>query len=176
MTSGASDNKTDSMHGANAVPLKKLANVPVSEYSDVFGKGSVSVVKTSPIRRLLGWKKTPDYAGTRTYRLHFNAALWLRFYRAPTSAIGFWLEYEDASGLQTVLVDQSKVQEAGQLMLAGQVSLLVVGFLASLRAGCSGIKADEHYRVEELFVQRQYPQASQADRATPYGARMPKPR
>lgn len=154
--------------------LKKLANVPVSEYSDVFGKGFAQR-KASPMRRLLGLGRDSDLSSLKTYRVHFNAALWLRFYRLPVNPVGFWLEYEDATGVKNLLVDLVKVQDAGQVMLAGQVAISVVGGLASVRACCSGIRPDEHFRVEELFVQRQQPLPTPA-RSHAFGARSPKMR
>ncbi len=152
-------------------PMRKLANVPASEFADLFSKGPSRPVKSSPMRRLLGLDRAPDLSGLKTHRVHFNAALWIRFYRQPADAIGFWLEYEDASGVQTVLVDQARVQDAGQLMLAGQVTLLAVGHLFGIRACCSGIRADEHFRVEELFVQRQHSRPGKSDRVP--GSRAP---
>ena len=153
-------------------PLRKLANVPTSEFADLFSKGASRPAKSSPMRRLLGLDRAPDLSGLKIHRVHFNAALWIRFYRQPADAISFWLEYEDASGVQTVLVDQARVQDVGQLMLAGQVTLQVVGHLFGMRACCSGIRADEHYRVEELFVQRQQ-QRPAAKSERPAAARAP---
>lgn len=156
----------------HAPVLKKLANVPVSEFKDVFGKGFTQR-KVSPMRRLLGMGRDSDLSSLKTFRVHFNAALWLRFYRLPANPVGFWLEYEDATGVKTLLVDQVKVQDAGQVMLAGQVCIPVVGGLAGVRACCSGIRPDEHFRVEELFVQRQQPLPAPA-RTNSFGARAPK--
>ena len=119
----------------HAPVLKKLANVPVSEFKDVFGKTSPN--ENYP-HEAATWDGRDSDLITKNLRVHFNAALWLRFYRLPANPVGFWLEYEDATGVKTLLVDQVKVQDAGQVMLAGQVCIPVVGGLAGVRACCSG--------------------------------------
>ena len=64
------------------------------------------------------------------------------------------MSYRDASGENTILVDEQALKESSSAMLSGSVSIRVKGHLDYLRASCGGVAMDEKFQIEDIYVRR----------------------
>ena len=159
---------------AKLISLKTLSQVPVSEYADI----SPPLDATDPEQRAGFFKllrqKTKSQIKVNSplvrKELSFNAAVWLSFPQPLNKPVSLWLSYKDASGENTILVDEQALRDSSSAMLSGTVSIQVKGPLEYLRASCGGVSKEEHFQIEELYVRRLRDSADQSDKV--YKARM----
>lgn len=140
------------------IMLRTLANVPVSEYADIRPPENCTDTQTrlSFIKRLRQKPKAASKAKDNRHRtLSFNAAVWMRFSKAMQKPVSLWLSYQDASGENTILVDEQYLNESSSAMLSGTVTFTVKGQIDYLRACCGGVAQNEGYSVDEIHVRRQ---------------------
>lgn len=138
------------------IALRKLQDVPCSEYSDLRPPkdltntkdrlGFLKMLRQKPNRRNQGSNKQKT--------LSFNAAVWLNLMDAAKKPVSLWLSYKDSQGENTILVDEQCLNNSKSAMLSGNVSINVVGHLEYLRACCGGLGVDERFSVDELHVRR----------------------
>lgn len=134
--------------------LRIIHQVPLDEYRElVVGNGR----HAPPVK---GWRKwflrrpAPQFAALHPLLVSFSNAMWLRFTSAPSgNPVSMWLQYEDADGLHQVLVDEVLLESA-HLMLAGEVTFRVQGFMRGLVVGLAGCTKEDRYVIDELLVQR----------------------
>lgn len=143
---------------AKLISLKTLSQVPVSEYADISPpKDATNPEQRASFFKLLRQKpKSQSKSSPMTIRkeLSFNAAVWLNFPKPLNKPVSLWLSYKDASGENTILVDEQALKDSCSAMLSGKVSIQVKGNLEYLRASCGGVAMDERFQIEELYVRR----------------------
>lgn len=153
------------------IMLRTLANVPVSEYADIRPpKNSLNTNERLSFLKRLRQKpgaSNPNYAKSK--HLSFNAAVWLSFNQTMQKPVSLWLSYKDATGENTILVDEQCLNESTSAMLSGTVSFNVKGNLEYLRACCGGVAMEERFNLDEVHVRRQEESMQLAD---PYAAMM----
>ncbi len=139
------------------IMLRTLANVPVSEYADIRPPKN-SLDKNERLSFLKRLRQKPTVTSsqvTKSKQLSFNAAVWLSFNKSIKKPVSLWLSYKDASGENTILVDEQCLNESTSAMLSGSVSFQVKGNIEYLRACCGGIGMEEHFNIEDVHVRRQ---------------------
>ena len=144
---------------AKLIMLKTLSQVPVSEYADIRPpKDPANQEQRAGFFKLLRQKPkshaTKFVNGSASKDLSFNAAVWLNFPQPLHKPVSLWLSYKDASGENTILVDEQALKGSSSAMLSGTVSIRVKGHLDYLRASCGGVAMDERFQIEELYVRR----------------------
>tara|TARA_R110001592_G_scaffold288331_1_gene557328 strand:- start:967 stop:1431 length:465 start_codon:yes stop_codon:yes gene_type:complete len=137
--------------------LRTLVNVPVSEYADIRPPiNSLDVnERLSFLKRLRQKPGVVSKSVSKSKQLSFNAAVWMSFNQAIHKPVSLWLSYKDATGENTILVDEQCLGDSTTAMLSGTVSFNVKGNLAYLRACCGGISMEERFSVDEVHVRRQ---------------------
>jgi len=139
------------------IMLRTLANVPVSEYADI--RPPINSLDTNErlsfLKRLRQKPSVSNSNNTKLKHLSFNAAVWLSFNQTMKKPVSLWLSYKDASGENTILVDEQCLNESTSAMLSGTVSFNVKGNLEYLRACCGGIAMEERFNLDEVHVRRQ---------------------
>lgn len=144
----------------NLIHLKTIAQVPASEYAELApittGECANEQQRLNFLARLRrGPAKTarqPKLDLTR--ELSFNVVAWLRFVALPTRPVSLWLSYEDAQGLQQVLVDEQQLSDGHTLMLSGAAKLVCHGHIKWMTVALGGIADDRPYALDELSVRR----------------------
>lgn len=145
----------------NILKLRVLSEVPSSEYSNIRApKDAADKQERSLFFRMLRKGKTepesgkaaPAQASKRTMR--FNAAAWITFQKAPVKPVSLWLNYKDEQGVKSVLVDETHAGAKGSTMLSGNAEIKVRGELLYIHACVGGLKDEDMFRVDELYVQR----------------------
>lgn len=151
--------------------LRTLINVPVSEYSDIRPPNDASNEKErlSFFKRLRQKPSSPQQKSLKPKQVSFNAAVWLSFNHVVSKPISLWLNYKDASGESTILVDEQCLNDSKAAMLSGTVTFNVKGHIEYLRASCGGISMEESFSVDEVCVKRQSSSISLID---PYSVMM----
>ncbi len=139
------------------IMLRTLVNVPVSEYADICPpKNALNVhERLSFFKRLRQKPSTAQTKDVKSKQISFNAAVWLSFNKVMNRPVSLWLSYKDASGENTILVDEQCITESKSAMLSGTISLNVKGHIEYLRACCGGVSMEEHFCVDEVCVKRQ---------------------
>jgi hypothetical protein len=150
------------------ISLKTLSQVPVSEYADIRPpKDCTDQQQRAGFFKLL--RQKPKNNQTKSHvnvsqELLFNAAVWLNFPQPLNKPVSLWLSYKDATGENTILVDEQALKGTSSAMLSGTVSIRVKGHLEYLRASCGGVAVDERFHIEELYVRRLRDSVSQKSR------------
>lgn len=146
---------------AKLIKLKILSQVPVSEYADIRPPTDPSnQAQRAGFFKLLRQKpksqasKSSIGNASKDKNLSFNAAVWLNFPNPHSKPVSLWLCYKDATGENTILVDEQVLNASKSAMLSGTVHFRVKGQIESLRASCGGVAVDEIFHVEELYVRR----------------------
>jgi hypothetical protein len=139
------------------IMLRTLANVPVSEYADIRPPKDAtnSNERLSFLKRLRQKPSKTNNCAIKSRHLSFNAAVWMSFNQVMHKPVSLWLSYKDASGENTILVDEQCLSESTSAMLSGTVSFQVKGHLEYLRACCGGIAMEERFNLDEVHVRRQ---------------------
>jgi hypothetical protein len=139
------------------IMLRILANIPISEYADI--RPPKDCLDTSErlsfLKRLRQKPSKTSNSSNKSQHISFNAAVWLSFNQAMHKPVSFWLSYKDATGENTILVDEQCLNESASAMLSGAVSFNVKGNLEYLRACCGGISKEERFNMDEMYVRRQ---------------------
>ena len=141
------------------IMLKTLSQVPLSEYADIRPPEDPmnQAQRAGFFKRLRQKPKTHASKSGHAYTsrdLSFNAAVWLNFAQPLNKPVSLWLSYKDASGENTILVDEQALKESSSAMLSGSVSIRVKGNLDYLRASCGGVAMDEKFQIEDIYVRR----------------------
>tara|TARA_R110002167_G_scaffold99318_2_gene260494 strand:+ start:785 stop:1276 length:492 start_codon:yes stop_codon:yes gene_type:complete len=153
------------------IMLRALSNVPVSEYADIHPpKNSLDTnERLSFLKRLRQKPSAKNNDTKKTKQLSFNAAVWMSFSQVMHKPVSLWLSYKDATGENTILVDEQCLNESKSAMLSGTVSFQVQGNIEYLRACCGGIGIEERFSLDEIHVRRQHQSIEFAD---PFAAMM----
>jgi hypothetical protein len=153
------------------IMLRILASVPISEYADIRPpKNSLDKnERLSFLKRLRQKPSTKINSATKTKQLSFNAAVWMSFSQVINKPVSLWLSYKDATGENTILVDEQCLSESKTAMLSGTVSFQVTGNIEYLRACCAGVGMEEQFSLDDIHVRRQHKAIEFAD---PYIAMM----
>ena len=147
------------------IMLRTLVNVPVSEYSDIRPPKDALNEKErlSFFKRLRQKPSAPQQKSIKHKQVSFNAAVWISFNQVISKPVSLWLNYKDASGENTILVDEQCLNESKTAMLSGTVSFNVKGHIEYLRASCGGVSVEEGISVDEACVKRQEASLSVSD-------------
>lgn len=140
------------------IMLRTLANVPVSEYADIRVPANCSDTqeRLSFLQRLRQKPKKVNHSKDKQSKtLSFNAAVWMSFPKSMQKPVSLWLSYKDASGENTILVDEQCLNEASSAMLSGTVTFKAKGQIEYLRACCGGISPQDNFSLDEIHVRRQ---------------------
>lgn len=139
------------------VMLRALANVPVSEYSDIRPPNDATNAneRLSFFKRLRQKPSAPQQKAIKSKQISFNTAVWLSFNRAIDKPVSVWLSYKDAVGENTILVDEQCLNGSTSAMFSGTVSFTAKGPIEYLRVCCGGISTDEYLCVDDACVKRQ---------------------
>ena len=111
--------------------------------------------RLSFFKRLRQKPSAPQIKSIKSKKISFNAAVWISFNCVMNKPVSLWLSYKDASGENTILVDEQCMSESNSAMLSGTVSLDVKGHVEYLRACCGGVSMEEHISVDDVCVKRQ---------------------
>tara|TARA_R110001599_G_scaffold72692_3_gene201484 strand:+ start:1241 stop:1807 length:567 start_codon:yes stop_codon:yes gene_type:complete len=138
------------------IMLRTLTNVPISEYADIRPPkdSSDTQERLSFLKRLRQKPSAKNNNATKTQHLSFNAAVWMSFSQLMHKPVSLWLSYKDATGENTILVDEQCLNESKSAMLSGTVSFQVKGNVEYLRACCGGIGREEPFSLDEIHVRR----------------------
>lgn len=149
---------------SSALPLRLVKVRPVAEVPpSVYGergptrKAAQDDKRSGLLGRLLRQGEAASSQRTQSRQVtehHFNAAAWLHFREAPLQPVSLVLTYRDQRGEFAVIVDEAVVGQGGSVMLSGSVSINARGDIEDLKVGCLGVQSDQHFRVDELHVQR----------------------
>lgn len=148
------------MISRHILKLRVLSEVPCAEYSDLRPpKDPTNQQERGLFFRLLR-KSAPDDAAKakpaqpakRTMR--FNAAAWITFLKSPEKPVSLWLNYKDEQGVKSVLIDETHAGAKGSTMLSGHAEIKIRGELLYIHACVGGLKDEDMFRVDELYVQR----------------------
>lgn len=148
------------MISSHILKLRVLSEVPRAEYSDLRPpKDASSQQERGLFFRLLRRPASdvpasakPAQLAKRTMR--FNAAAWITFLKAPEKPVSLWLNYKDEQGVKSVLIDETHAGETGSTMLSGHAEIKIRGELLYIHACVGGLKDEDMFRVDELYVQR----------------------
>lgn len=148
------------MISRHILKLRVLSEVPSAEYSDLRPpKDPASQHERGLFFRLLRKSVSDESAKTKpvpsTRRtMRFNAAAWITFLKAPEKPVSLWLNYKDGQGVKSVLIDETHAGAKGSTMLSGHAEINIRGELLYIHACVGGLKDDDMFRVDELYVQR----------------------
>lgn len=144
----------------NLIHLKTIAQVPVSEYSELAPTNAVECANEQQRRNFLArLRRGPVKASSQQKtdlprEMTFNAVAWLRFVALPTRPVSLWLSYEDAQGRQQVLVDEQLLSDGHTLMLSGSAKLVCHGLIKWMTVALGGIAEHRPYALDEISVRR----------------------
>ncbi|WP_097460716.1 hypothetical protein [Mangrovitalea sediminis] len=141
------------------IKVRPVAEVPLSVYNERAQqqKAAPDHKRAGLLGRLLRQNETAQAQRNQSRQNtehHFNAAAWLHFREPPLQPVSLVLTYRDQRGEFAVIVDESVVGQEGSVMLSGSVSISARGDIEDLKVGCLGVENSQHFRVDELHVQR----------------------
>ena len=147
--------------------LKKLADVPRSEYMD--GPSPKELREAKKRKSFLSLLRKGSSSGQQAnitngpVTLTFNAAAWMRVPESAKQKVSLVICYKDSSGEYAVVVDEAEISESYSLMLSGCVTIKSKGTPEYVRACCAGLSEDQLTFVDELHVQRVKSAAAESD-------------
>ena len=135
--------------------LKKLADVPRSEYMDGPSPKELRDAKKrkSFLSLLRKGSGKPANVTRGPVTLTFNAAAWMRVPDSAKQKVSLVICYKDSSGEYAVVVDEAEISESYSLMLSGCVTIESKGMPEYVHACCSGLTDGQLTFVDELHVQ-----------------------
>jgi hypothetical protein len=142
---------------AQLIKLRSICNVPLSEFSEVQTPKDFSEEKDRlGFLKLLRKRAVVSEPVQRVPKhIIVNAAAWLGFPAAPDSPVSLWVTFKDSKGESSVLVDEQRIESPGSVMLSGNVSLEFTGPVEYIKVSCGGLKDEDRFSVDELYVKNQ---------------------
>jgi len=142
------------------VKLRVLKELPIAEYASIQAPTNVASTQDRLnffkfLRKTTHVDREPSVLSTKLpTHLEFDTATWLRFVEVPVSPVSLWITYKDEKGKSSILIDEQMVDDTKSLMLSGAATLHLKGKVEYVRVCCGGLKDEDRFGVDELFIKQ----------------------